>query len=279
MKPDNAPDRPGNGAPDRDGGDGGADDKDTSPDQDPGARDDDAPDDAFDTDDDTHDDDGDEDGKEGEDKDRRRGVERGGRRDDKSARIIAALRNDFKDERTKRQQAQKAQAAMQKQLDDMQATQTKQMDALAKALGLKKDDTPPSPEQAAKDFGAKLQTAQADTESERKRADTAEASLRDTTIQLAVYLAADDHDADPRALLDSARFLKTVAGLDPSDKGFEDELGQAITEAVDNNDRFRKPKPRAADRSGGEMNTGARRQRKRPTSLNEAVTKHYSQGN
>ncbi|TDD94143.1 hypothetical protein [Actinomadura rubrisoli] len=131
--------------------------------------------------------------------------------------------------------------------------QAKQADALAKALGLKKDDEPPTPEQLAKDFDKQLKAAQVDTNTERQRADTAEANWRGAAIQLAVYLAADDLDANAKALLDSAWFLKKVGGLDPSDSAFEDQITEAIKNAVDGNERLRKPKPRAAKRSGGEM--------------------------
>ncbi|MFI0406592.1 hypothetical protein [Actinomadura sp. 3N508] len=257
---------------DTDGGQGGASGDDHGRDDDDDDR---GKDDADDPDDDDDDGDGDG-GRDSKDRSRTRSRARGG--DDKTARTVAAIREEFKGERTKRQQAEKNQAALQKQLDDMQAAQAKQMDALSKALGLKKDDTPPSPEEVAKDFAKQLEAANTATETERERADTYTEKYRDAATQLAVYLAADDHDANPQALLDSARFLKTVAGLDPADKAFKDEIGQAIKDAVEKNDRLRKAKPRAAaDRSGGEMNTGAKRQRARPGSLNEAVQKHYDQ--
>ncbi|WP_433145094.1 hypothetical protein ACQPZ8_01445 [Actinomadura nitritigenes] len=246
-------------------------------------RDDDQDDDGGDGrddvgDDDTEEDDADDGGAgDGKEKARRR-RDRSGRRgsDDKTARTIAALREDFKGERSKRQAAEKNTAALQKQIDDMQAAQTKQADALAKALGLKKDDEPPTPEQLAKDFDKQLKAAQADTDTERQRADTAEANWREAAIQLAVYLAADDHDANAKALLDSARFLKKVAGLDPTDSAFEDQIAEAIKNAVDGNERLRKPKPRAAERSGGEMNTGPKPNRKRPASMSEAITNAYA---
>ncbi|MBO2461174.1 hypothetical protein [Actinomadura violacea] len=265
---------------DTDDQDGGQDDRDTGGGQGGGSgagQDDD--DDGNGQDDDTDNDDGGDggDGKAGKDKPRRTRDRRARAGDDKTERTIAAIRDDFKDERSKRQAAEKATAALQKQLDDMQATQTKQMDALAKALGLKKDDTPPSPEEVAKNLGSKLQAAEAETETERKRADTAHANYREAAVQLAVYLAADDHDANPRALLDSARFLKSVAGLDPDADDFSSKIADAIDTAVEKNERLRKAKPRAAERSGGEMNTGNKPQRKRPASLNEAVKKHYDQ--
>jgi hypothetical protein len=220
-------------------------------------------------------DDGNDDDRDGKDKPRRRSRSSD---PDKTARTIAAIREDYKDERAKRQQAEKAQTTLQKQLDDIQAAQSKQMDALAKALGLKKDDTPPSPEAVAKDLTTRLEAANTETETERKRADTAQDNYRNVATQLAVYLAADEHDGNPRALLDSARFLKSVAGLDPDADDFSDKIAEAIKAAVEKNDRLRKAKPRGADRSGGEMNTGAKPARRRPASMSEALNKHYSQG-
>lgn len=262
--PDNGPDNDGKDG--KGGGQGGGNGGDPDDDGD-GDRDD--PDDG-------PDDDQDDDKDKGRDGRRR---DRGRRTDpDKTVRTIAALRGDFKDERTKRQAAEKNTATLQKQIDDMQAAQTKQMDALAKALGLKKDDAPPSPEEVAKDLTTKLEAASAETEDERKRADTAQQNYRNAAVQLAVYLAADDLDGNPKALLDSARFLKTVAGLDPDADDFSDKIADAIKAAVEKNDRLRKAKPRGADRSGGEMNTGAKPQRKRPASMSEALKKHYSQG-
>jgi hypothetical protein len=226
--------------------------------------------------------DGQDDADDGQD-DRREHEKNRGRRDgrgqrqgdDKTARTIAAIREDFKDERGKRQAAEKTTTALQKQLDEMQAAQAKQMDALAKAMGLKTDDEPPSPEQVATDFGEKLKAAQTEIETERKRGDEREAAWRDASIQLAVYLGADDHDANAKALLDSASFLKKVAGLDPADANFTDQIGEAIAAAVERNDRLRKPR-KAADRSGGEMNTGGKPARRRPASMSEAITKHYA---
>lgn len=288
MKPTNTPPT--------DSPDGSNDDRDDWPDQNAPGDDRDQNDDGdgqgggngpgqddADNDDDTgQDDDGDGQGKD-QDRSRRTRDRRTRGGDDKSARTIAAIREEFKGERGKRQQAEarqqqaeKGQAALQKQIDELQGAQAKQMDALAKALGLKKDDTPPSPEQVAKDFGKKLEAANGETETERQRADTAHESYRTTAVQLAVYLAADDHDGNPRALLDSARFLRSVAGLDPDADDFADKIADAIDKAVEKNDRLRKAKPRGADRSGGEMNTGAKPQRRRPASMSEAINKHYA---
>ncbi len=79
---------------------------------------------------------------------------------------------------------------------------------LGKALGLVKDgDEAPDPEQLTQQLTASQQAA------------------RDAAVQLAVYRAAAAHQADPEALLDSRRFIESLADIDPAD-------GQAVNDAV-----------------------------------------------
>lgn len=66
---------------------------------------------------------------------------------DDTPRVIAALRSDFKSERSKRQAAEQelaqvkaAQTKLQEALDADRSERQKQMDALAKAMGLKTDE-------------------------------------------------------------------------------------------------------------------------------------------
>src|ERR1700729_3680935 len=60
--------------------------------------------------------------------------------DDKTARTIAAIRGEFKDERAKRQAAEKRLTEIQGALDADKAERAKQMEQLAIALGLKNAD-------------------------------------------------------------------------------------------------------------------------------------------
>ncbi|MEV5710167.1 hypothetical protein [Actinoallomurus sp. NPDC052274] len=142
--------------------------------------------------------------------------------DERSRRAIDAVRQDFKDERSKRQAAEKQVKDFQTQLDTMKSAQQEQLDAIAKALGLKPDDTPPDPAELTK----QLETAQADA---RKRAD----AHREAEVKLAVYQAAPDLGAAANRLLDSASFLRKVAGLDPSAEDFATRVSEAITAAVE----------------------------------------------
>jgi hypothetical protein len=115
-----------------------------------------------------------------------------------------AILADLAKERDKRQKAEQAQ----------QAT----LDGIAKALGLKPEDTPPD--------AAKL-TEQ--VTAEQTRANAAERKL-------AVFLAAGDHDANAKALLDSTSFLESIKDIEHTDTA---KLGAAIKAAVANNPVFK----------------------------------------
>jgi len=84
---------------------------------------------------------------------------------------------------------------------------------LGKALGLVKDgDQGPTPEQLTEQLTSSQQAA------------------RDAAVQLAVYRAAAGHQADPDALLDSRRFVESLADIDPSDgPAVDDAIKAAIT--------------------------------------------------
>lgn len=106
---------------------------------------------------------------------------------------------------------------------------------LGKALGLVKDDAgAPSVEDLTNQVA------------------TAQAASRQAAIELAVYRAANQHDGDPAALLDSRAFLAKVTDLDPSAKDFADQIGEAIKEQVETNPKLKVSGP-APSRSGGEL--------------------------
>lgn len=121
-----------------------------------------------------------------------------------------AILADLAAERDKRQ-------ALEKQVTDLQAAQQQQLDGIAKALGLKPEDTPPDP--------AKL-TEQLTTE---------QAKAREAAVQLAVYRNATAGGANPDALLDSASFLRSLADVDPNDTA---AVTTAIKAAVQANARL-----------------------------------------
>lgn len=109
-----------------------------------------------------------------------------------------------------------ARQALETRLAEMQTAQQQQMDALAKAFGVKSDD-PPDPVKLAEQVTAE------------------QARAREAAVQLAVYRTAAKHGGNPDALLDSASFLRAVADLDPNDS---DAVGAAIKTAVAANARL-----------------------------------------
>lgn len=121
-----------------------------------------------------------------------------------------AILADLAKERDKRQ-------SIEKQLADAQSAQQTTLDNIAKALGLKSDETP-DPEKL---------TAQLTTE---------QAKAREAAVQLAVYRNASAAGANPDALLDSASFLRTLAEVDPTNA---DAVNAAIKTAIDANPRLK----------------------------------------
>ena len=116
-------------------------------------------------------------------------------------------------------------AELEGKLAELQSAQQGQLDTIAKALGLKSDDTPPDPAKLAEQITA----AQSETATERARADAA-------VLELAVFKAAAAHDADPLALTDSTTFMSSLKEVDHADAA---ALGEAIKKAVADNPRFK----------------------------------------
>lgn len=121
-----------------------------------------------------------------------------------------AILADLAKERDKRQE-------LEGKVNELTAAQQAQMDAIAKALGLKSDD-PPDP--------AAL-TAQVEAE---------QAKAREAAVQLAIYRNAAANEASADDLLDSASFLASIKDVDPNDVA---AVGAAIKAAVDANPKFK----------------------------------------
>lgn len=124
-----------------------------------------------------------------------------------------AILADLAKERDKRQ-------ALEQTVSEMQTAQQAQMDAFAKALGLKPEDAPADPAELAKQVTA-------------EQGKTANAER-----QLAVFKLAADPEvgANAAALLDSSSFLASIAEIDPTD---ETKLTEAITAAIEKNPIFK----------------------------------------
>jgi hypothetical protein len=165
------------------------------------------------------------------------------RDDDKTARTIAAIREDFKGERAKRQAAEQKVADIQAALDADKAERAKQMDALAVALGIKQSDEPPDPKKLAEE----LKAAQDKAATEISQRDT---NLRQAQVELAVLRNAGKHGGNGDALLDSRAFMAKVSGLDPAAGDFTEQLADAIQSAVDSSPQYKAVTPKADDKGG-----------------------------
>lgn len=126
-----------------------------------------------------------------------------------------AILADLAKERDKRQ-------ALEDQVSTLTAAQQEQMDAIAKALGLKQDDTPPDPAALTEQIAAEQAKTQA------------------AAVQLAVYKNASAHEANADELLDSASFLASLKDVDPNDAT---AIRAAIKTAVDGNAKFKATQP------------------------------------
>jgi hypothetical protein len=196
---------------------------------------------------------------------------------EKTARTVAAIREDYKAERAKRQALERDLAAV-KQAQDKAVTETEARNkALAVALGLAPDDV--TPEQLA-------ERAQAERDAARAESSQHAAQKRAADVELAVLRAAYASGVNGNALLDSRAFVATVTGLDPADPGFAAQVTEAIGSAVTANPAYKAataPAPAAAPlapehqpptipRSGGEFNGAPGGQRQ----LNEEDALHMS---
>jgi hypothetical protein len=170
----------------------------------------------------------------------------------------ATIRRLEKELHTARSEAGKARNAAKQQAADEAVKELTQK--LGQALGLVKDETPPDPAKLAEAIAQK-ETALTERES----------TIRAKDVELAVWARADKAKAKAGALLDSRSFLRTIAALDPSEKGFTTALDDAIKAAVKENPSFAAAAP--AGKSGGDLSggTGEGDTRTRPTSLSAAV--------
>ena len=150
---------------------------------------------------------------------------------------IKALRDENAKARTGLAEQKKATETVDSRLSTL-------MDGLAGALGLKTEETaaPPDPEKLVGDLAART------------------TQLRDANVRLAVWELASKPEvgANTAHLMDSASFLRTLAGLDPEAVDFTDKLGAAVTAAVAADPtRFKAPAAQAAHvPSGGDFTGG-----------------------
>lgn len=151
-------------------------------------------------------------------------------------------------------------------LTEAEQRQQAQMDAIAKALGLKDDDTPPDPEELTKQLTAAQEQAQ-----------QRETELRTMRVERAAEKAAREHGADVDTLLDSRSFAQKLAGLDPTDSGFSEAVSDLVKTTVDSNPKYKAAQ--AAASSSADFSSGPGEKRtSRPTGLYDAVSRNLGTG-
>lgn len=149
---------------------------------------------------------------------------------------IRDIRDEAAGNRTKRNDAER-------QMTDLQRK-------VAAAFGIDVDgDGKPDPDKLAADLTAAQDTA------------------RMRSVELAVYRAASDKNADPAALLDSRTFLDSVSDLDPNAQDFQTRLGDKITTAIQNNPRLTAGGGNTGSRPGGGIGQGGRGQQSGPVGV------------
>lgn len=169
--------------------------------------------------------------------------------------------NDDPDEdaRVKRanKQAAKYRTDLRKTQDQLTAATTL-LDRLKKAVGGEDDDDPTAKVTAATE---KVATLEAET-----------AALQ---AELLVTKLAPKHKANAEALLDSQKFTKALAGLDPADDDYDDQVAEAIKDAVKKNAAYRAGQGSA--KGGSEMDPDKRERTKgkRPKGLGAAIGAAY----
>lgn len=185
----------------------------------------------------------------------------GGQDDGKVARTIAAVREEFKGERAKRQAAERDFAQFKADAEQREtaraAAETERNRKLAVALGVAPEDEPPDPAKLAEQMERQ---AQEHTSALAAR----DAEIRQRDIRLAVLAQAPGLDANGLLLMDSMSFLGTLSGLDPAAEDFAERVGEAVTAAAAANPQYKltpaappaggPPVPPVPPRSGGEFN-------------------------
>lgn len=134
---------------------------------------------------------------------------------------------DLARERDARQAAETERTALKGQLDELGVFKS----GLAQLLGQKEDDLKPE-------------------ELKRQLSQVQESSSA-TARELAVFRLASGQGGNPELLADSASFLRSIQGIDPSDTG---KMQAAIKEAVEKNSAYRATTP---GRGSGDAGAGS----------------------
>ncbi len=124
-------------------------------------------------------------------------------------------------EREARKAAEQAKTQAEQQRQEM-------LDGIAKALGIKSDDTPPDPAELQRTLGER-ETRVTDLEGE----------VLNLNKELAAWRVAAQQGVNAASLMDSRSFLNEVSRLDPTADNFTTSVEQAVRHAVEQNPALR----------------------------------------
>ncbi len=133
----------------------------------------------------------------------------------------AAILADLSRERDARQAAETARTEAEQARQDM-------LDGIAKAMGLKPDDTPPDPADLQRTLGER-ETRVTDLETE----------VLGLNKELAAWRVAAQQGVNAASLMDSRSFLSEIGKLDPTADNFTTFVEQAVRRAVEQNPALR----------------------------------------
>lgn len=143
------------------------------------------------------------------------------------------------------QEAAAARVAAKKAKEDAEAAQKQLVQSIGKALGLVKDDEPPTVDglqQALQEKDSTLTAAQAEAQALR--------------IENAILRYADKHGGDADALTDSESFKAKLKDLDASADDYTSRVEELVKSTVESNARFRKVQVATSNSNGQNTPTG-----------------------
>lgn len=193
-------------------------------------------------------------------------------------REIRKLREEAKNASTKAREQVAAKAreealaeAEETRAEAVEATKAEIADAVARALGIKKDDSADlTPDQVIEQITKERDEAKAASEERDKR-------FRELSLEVAVQDAANMHEARADRLLDSRAFMRAVRALDPDSEGYRAAVAEAVEKAVEaDNDLKAKTKPIPPAVSGGTTVAGSKTRRAEDMTIEEMIDAGYT---
>ncbi|MBB4931854.1 hypothetical protein F4561_002674 [Lipingzhangella halophila] len=134
-------------------------------------------------------------------------------------------------------------------ISDTESRYQQTLDGIAKALGYKQDDSPPDPEEMAKQLSTK--------DEQLTKAQEAERSARRQSV---AERAMHKHGADVEQMSDSKKFARELEKLDPDGETFTNDLDELVKTTLNDNPKY-KAASQAPATSSGDFSSGPGEQR------------------